>query len=243
MRALPSPHRAGAAGTGQPADGQASILASPYLASGFYDRALAEGRHREIVGGRWDETGRAQIALLRAAGLGREDRLLDVGAGALRLGRLAVPWLRPGRYWATDASRALMLRGRAVELADPGRLPEDRLIEDAAFAYPGVPPDIDVALAFAVFTHLPAGLLAPALAAARARFPRLRAYLLTAFLGPAGSGPVRQADGVVTHPDRPPYHVAWPDLRARIEAAGYVPHLRDTVLPRGQRLIDARPAR
>ena len=38
---------------------------SPYLVPGFYDSALAQGRHRDIVGGRWDETGRLQLALLQ----------------------------------------------------------------------------------------------------------------------------------------------------------------------------------
>lgn len=215
--------------------------ASPYLVPGFYDRALAQGRHREIVGGRWDETGRAQMALLRAAGLRRGDRLLDIGAGAMRLGRLAVPWLAPGRYWATDASLALMLRGRAAELDDPEALPLDRLVEDDAFAYPGVPAGIDMAIAFAVFTHLPADGLAVALGQARARFPRLRAFLFTAFLAPEGEGPVRQADGVVTHPDRAPYHLSAEAVARIVEAAGFEPHLRDTMLPRGQRLFEAHP--
>ncbi|HSF63336.1 MAG TPA: class I SAM-dependent methyltransferase, partial [Paracoccaceae bacterium] len=83
---------------------------SPYLVPGFYDTALAQGRHRDIVGGRWDETGRVQMAALQAEGLQPHHRLLDIGAGSLRLGCKAVPFLNPGHYWATDASRALMLR-------------------------------------------------------------------------------------------------------------------------------------
>lgn len=214
---------------------------SPYLVPGFYENALARGRHREIVGGRWNETGRAQMAALLAAGLCPTDRLLDIGAGALRLGCLAVPWLAPGAYWATDASRALMLRGRTVELADPERLREDRLVEDDAFAYPGVVAEIDMAIAFAVFTHLPGDRLAVALVNARARFPGLRAFLFTVFLAPGETGAVRQADGVVTHPDRPPYHLTS-DAVARIAAgAGFEARAQDRMLPRGQRLFEARP--
>lgn len=215
---------------------------SPYLAPGFYDRALAEGRHRDIVGGRWDETGSLQLALLRAEGLAPQDRLLDIGAGSLRLGCKAVPYLEPGHYWATDASRALMLRGRAAELADPARLPESHLIEDADFACPGVPETIDLAIAFAVFTHLPAARLRPALVLLRARFPRLRALLLTVFLAPEGhTGPWRQPDGVVTHPDRPPYHRPGGEVLGDFAAAGWAADMRDDRLPRGQRLIRARP--
>ncbi|HMO08830.1 MAG TPA: class I SAM-dependent methyltransferase [Paracoccaceae bacterium] len=215
---------------------------SPYLAPGFYDLALAQGRHRAIVGGRWDETGRLQLDLLRAEGMGPGHRLLDIGAGSLRLGCKAVPFLDPGQYWATDASHALMLRGRAAELPDPARLPADHLLEDADFAFPGIPETIDYAIAFAVFTHLPADRLRPALARLRARCPGLVALLLTAFHAPVGHcGPLRQPDGVVTHPDRPPWHRAPDTIAADFASAGWQAAQRPDRLPRGQRLWVARP--
>ena len=185
------------------------------------------------------------MAALRAAGMTPEDHLLDIGCGALRLGHLAVPYLRPGHYWGTDASLALMRHGRRHELADPDALPEAHLVEDAAFAYPGVPATITLAIAFGVFTHLPAPMLAQALAPLRHRFPRLRALLLTVFHAPegagAGAGPTRQPDGVVTHPDRPPYHVGESLVAATITAAGLIPRRRPDRLPRGQVLWTAAP--
>ena len=143
------------------------------------------------------------MAALLAQGMTPDDHLLDIGCGALRLGHLAVPFLQPGHYWGTDASLELMRHGRRVELADPDRLPLDHLVEDADFAFPGVPDTITLAIAFAVFTHLPQPLPARALARVKARFPRLRACLFTVFLAPEAAGATRQADGVVTHPDRP----------------------------------------
>lgn len=217
-------------------------VASPYLVPGFYGRALAEGRHRDIVGGRWDETGRLQLALLRAEGMEPRHRLLDIGAGALRLGCLAVPFLDPGNYWATDASLALMRRGHEVELAEPARLPLVQMIEDDAFAFPGVPANISHAIAFAVFTHLPAATLRPALVRLKAACPGLRRLLLTVFLAPPDhAGPLRQPDGVVTHPDRPPYHRAGVEVLADLAVAGFAAELRPDRLPRGQRLVVARP--
>lgn len=218
---------------------------SPYLVPGFYDDALAKGRHRDIVGGRWDETGRIQMQILREAGLQPHHRLLDIGAGSLRLGCKAVPYLDPGQYWATDQSRALMLRGHATELADPDRLPLSHLIEDADFTFPGLPDDIDFAIAFAVFTHLPRGHLADALPRIRRRFPRLQRLLFTVFLAPDAalmSRAHRQPDGVVTHPDRAPWHMLAEDVLGFATAAGFCPTLRPDRLPRGQALIDAIPA-
>ena len=181
------------------------------------------------------------MAALLDAGMTPEDHLLDIGCGALRLGHLAVPYLQPGHYWGTDASLALMRHGRATELADPGRLPEENLVEDRDFTYPGIPDRITLAIAFAVFTHLPAPVPARALANLRARFPRLRAALFTVFHAPENAGATRQPDGVVTHPDRPPYHVTEAKTAGMVRAAGMVPRRKATVLPRGQVLWLAEP--
>lgn len=218
--------------------------ASPYLQPGFYDKALAQGRHRDIVGGRWDETGRVQMALLQAAGMTPAHRLLDIGAGSMRLGCKAVDFLEPGHYWATDASRALMLRGRAVELAEPARLPEAHLIEDSDFTLPGIPGDIDYAIAFGVFTHLPVESLRLALTRIAPHLPRLRALLLTLFLAPEGhEGPFRQADGVVTHPDRAPWHMTRAAALQIIAETGWMMAVVPALLPRGQVLFQGVQAR
>lgn len=180
------------------------------------------------------------MAALTAEGMTSDDHLLDIGCGSLRLGHLAVPVLKHGHYWGTDASLALMRQGRAVELTDPASLPEDHLIEDAAFDYPGVPDRITFAIAFGVFTHLPAPMLATALANLR-HFPRLRCVLFTVFLAPDGATATRQPDGVVTHPDRPPYHVTESLVETTIRVAGFTPARRPATLPRGQVLWVATP--
>ena len=215
---------------------------SPYLAPNFYTDALSKGRHRDIVGGRWDETGRAQMAALRAEGLAPHHRLLDIGAGALRLGCKAVPYLDPGNYWATDQSGPLMQRGYDLELVHKDRLPPTHLIEDADFTFPGLPATIDYAIAFAVFTHLPANHLQRALTNLAARFPTLQRLLFTVFLAPDATQATtqyRQPDGVVTHPNRAPYHMLAQDVARITLACGFSAQSRDTQLPRGQTLFVA----
>ena len=212
---------------------------SPYLASGFYDRALAAGRHRDIVGGRWDETARAQMACLSAEGMQPQHRLLDVGCGALRLGHKAVALLDPGHYWGTDASLALMRRGWEAELSPDlqSRLPLPQLVEDAGFAFPGLPADFDFAIAFGVFTHLPAAMLRPALTNLRHHLRSQGKLLLTVFLCPEGhAGRLAQPDGVVTHSDRPPWHRPASAITEDAAVTGFSCAWRDRQLPRGQRL-------
>lgn len=176
------------------------------------------------------------MAILQTAGMTADDHLLDIGCGSLRLGHLAVPYLSPGHYWGTDASLALMRHGRVHELPDPARLPEDYLVEDSTFTYPGIPATITLAIAWGVFTHLPAPILQPALTTLRARFPNLRATLVTLFLSDANEA-TRQPDGVVTHPDRPPYHRPRAAVEDEARAAGFTPSWGDQKLPRGQALL------
>lgn len=216
----------------------------PYLQPGFYDTALAAGRHRDIVGGRWDETGRAQMAALRAEGMAPHHRLLDIGCGSLRLGCKAVPFLAPGHYWGTDASAALMRQGWERELAEKDRLPPAQLVEDADFAFPGLPDGIDYAIAFGVLTHLPGDPLRRLSARLAARWPALSAFLFTVFLAPdpGAASPFRQADGVVTHPDRAPRHLRLSEVEAAVAPTGWRLERRATILPRGQVLFVARPA-
>ena len=179
------------------------------------------------------------MAALLAAGMTPQDLLLDIGCGALRLGHKAVPFLRPGHYWGTDASLALMRHGRLTELPDPARLPEGNLVEDATFAFPGIPDTITLAIAFGVFTHLPHADLQTALTNLR-RFPTLRSVLFTVFLSD-DPGPTRQPDGVVTHPDRPPYHVSEARLAQTLAATGFTASRSAQLLPRGQVLWAAVP--
>ena len=216
---------------------------SPYHAPDFFKDALAQGRHRDVVGGRWEETGLIQMQILLNAGLDPHHHLLDIGAGSLRLGCRAVPYLNQGHYWATDLSGALMRAGHAAELVDPSRLPKDHLIEDADFSLKGVPDTITHAIAFAVFTHLPANHLRRALLSIHARLPQLQTLLFTVFLAPESSylSPHRQPDGVVTHATRTPYHMLRQDVDYLIRASGFEAAFLPTELPRGQVLIRATP--
>lgn len=212
-------------------------FASPYLAPNFYENALARGKHRDIVGGRWEETALHQMQLLLDEGLDPHHRLLDIGAGCLRLGHRALRYLEAGHYWGTDASGALMQRGWEAELSpeEQAKLPRAQLIEDDAFSFAGIPPEMDFAICWGVFTHLPAAALAPALTNLRRACPKLQKLLLTVFLAPEGQeGPHRQRDGVVTHANRPPYHRYASGVEADAQSAGWALRWRDDHVPRGQ---------
>lgn len=217
---------------------------SPYHAPGFIPDAVDKGRHRSIIGGRWEETGWIQMKMLVEEGLRPKHSLLDIGCGPLRTGCRAVPFLNPGNYWGTDLSGALMRKGYAEELSegDRFRLPRRQLVEDADFSFPGVPQAFDYILCFAVFTHLPMNHLRRGLLQVARHFARFDKFLFTVFLAPdaaASLRPVRQPDGVVTHDIRPPYHVLAPDVIHFGAQAGLKVEIRPNRLPRGQVLCVA----
>ncbi|MGI3184755.1 class I SAM-dependent methyltransferase [Nioella aestuarii] len=185
------------------------------------------------------------MAVLLEAGLRPNHHLLDIGAGSLRLGCKAVEYLEPGHYWATDASREIMLAGHAAELADPARLPLDHLILDRDFTFPGVPPVITHAIAFAVFPHLGLARLQTALTNLR-DFPMLEKLLFTVFLAPdltLAALPFRQRDGVVTHRAKAPYHLLAEDIEQIALDTGWSLNRSETLLPRGQVMFTATPTK
>lgn len=213
---------------------------SPYHKPDFHRDAIANGKHRDIVGGRWEETGLIQMHIVLHAGLKPEDYLLDLGAGSLRLGCRLIPWMKPGHYWGTDISGELMQRGREVELEDPESIPANQLIEDGEFEFPGVPHHITHIMAFAVFTHLPLPFLQKALKRVAEHFPQLEVMLFTVFLAPdeeAAKSSIRQPDGVVTHRTRAPYHLLPVEVHAAAGAAGFFIERSELELPRGQVLF------
>ena len=207
---------------------------------------IAAARHRELVGGLWDEIGALQFEFLKGRGLIPSHRLADVGCGALRGGVHFIRYLEPGRYHGLDVNASLLEAGRrelaAAGLAD--RAPE--LIADGGFALSRFGVDFDVALAVSLFTHLPMNHIVRCLAETRAVL-RPGAALYASFfeapdhphLAPLPHTP----GGIVTHYDADPYHYAFAQMQWMAHAAGMTVELIGPWgHPRDQRMLAFRPA-
>jgi hypothetical protein len=74
--------------------------------------------HRAYVGApeEWDLVAARQVTLLLAAGLRDTHRLVDIGCGSLRAGRMLIPYLRPGHYFGVEPNRWLVEKGIEHEL-------------------------------------------------------------------------------------------------------------------------------
>jgi SAM-dependent methyltransferase len=218
-------------------------MKSQYHHSAHIEREVAEGRHREVVGGLWEEVGDLQLRFLIGQGLMPRHRLLDIGCGSLRLGVRAVRYLEPGFYVGTDLNPSLLEAGYRREIVDGGladRLPRANLVPDDQFAFPGIDGPFEMAIAQSVFTHLPLNdLLLCIRSLATRRF--CRRLFLTVFVAKdrdAWSAPLAQRGGKVSFPAADPYHCHIDDLRYCAEAGGAASFhaIGDWGHPRGQEI-------
>lgn len=216
--------------------------------SGYYDQAamqadVREGRHREAIGGLWDEIGDLQIRFLIGQGLKPQHRLLDVGCGSLRLGARAVAYLDAERYFGSDLNESLIRAGYEQELDEAGRAktPWGHFGVNDDFSFDFLSQPMDFAIAQSVFTHLPLNHLRRCLhnlAPHMATGGRFFATYFECLDGQDLFAPLAQPrGGVVTYDYQDPYHYRLSDLAWTVDPAlwAFEP-IGEWDHPRGQRM-------
>lgn len=129
-----------------------------YYDEHYIQEQLRLGKHRQVVGGMWDEIGTLQLEFMRSRGLQPHDLLLDVGCGSLRGGVKFVEYLNDGHYFGIDISPSLLEAGYAQEITSrqdlADKLPWSNLKCTDTFDAHSFGKAFDYALAQSVFTHL-----------------------------------------------------------------------------------------
>jgi len=104
----------------------------------------------------WARIGRMQFDYLTGHGLKPEHRMLDIGCGNLRAGRLFIDYLEPGHYYGIDISPDILLAAQDTLVREglQDKLPHLALANDLTFSFL---PDhhFDVVHAHSVFSHSP----------------------------------------------------------------------------------------
>lgn len=104
----------------------------------------------------WLEFGQMQFDYLLKHGLKPTDRVLEIGCGNLRAGRLLIDYLDVGNYYGIDISGEVLISAGHI-LSESGlqeKLPRLALTEDLTFDF--LPTDYFTAVhANSVFTHCP----------------------------------------------------------------------------------------
>lgn len=216
--------------------------------SGYYDQAamhadVREGRHREAIGGLWDEIGDLQIGFLIERGMQPGHRLLDVGCGSLRLGARAVEYLDADRYFGSDLNEILIRAGYEQELTEAQRakVPWAHFGVNADFSFDFLTQSMDFAIAQSVFTHLPLNHLRRCLHNLAPHMAKAGRFFVTYFECLDGQdlfAPLAQPHGEITTYDyQDPYHYRLSDLAWTVDPAQWVfEPVGEWNHPRGQRM-------
>lgn len=128
------------------------------------EQAIAESRsqrgggdhYRAYVGPptQFDFMGGTQFALLFGLGLREEHKVLDVGCGSLRAGRLLLQFLLPGRYFGIEPNSWLWQQSLATEIGeDIVRIKAPRFSDDDAFTFTEFGETFDFIVAQSIFSH------------------------------------------------------------------------------------------
>lgn len=221
---------------------------SAYYDPQAIDREVKQGRHRAAIGGLWEEMGNFQFDFLTSQGLRPEHKMLDVGCGALRFGRLAVDYLEAGNYYGQDLSEKILEAGYTIELTDEQRLklPRKNLATNADFDFSHVDTPVDFAIAQSVFTHLPYNHIRHCLIKLLPHMAAGGVFFATYWSRPEEHSPAEdftqpgELDGerVVTTSMADPYHYSFSDLEYAISGLGWhVEKISSFAHPRGQKAL------
>jgi SAM-dependent methyltransferase len=202
---------------------------------------IVAGKHRDMVGGLWDEIGRLQFEFLKKRGLLPEHTLLDVGCGSLRGGVHFVQYLHDERYCGLDINASLIEAGK-VELA-AGRLLDKRpqLLVNDGFEFSRFAIQFDFALAISVFTHLFMNHISRCLVEIRKVLKPNGKFYATFFQAPHSiclSPILHEPGSVTTFYDSDPFHYSHDELKMLAANAGLLVELiGDWEHPRSQKMV------
>lgn len=214
-----------------------------YYDSGKVMDEVSRNRHRELVGGLWDEIGKLQFDFLRAHNLAPSSKLIDIGCGCLRGGVYFVAFLEPGNYHGLDISEELLNAGYDVELKDRGlqaKLPRANLVADGEFQFAKFAATFDVGFAQSLFSHLPADLIRQCLARLSPRMAPNGRLFGTFFIVPDDHPvgmPFGRPHGIQTFDHKDPYHYRIAQIERLCEGLPWQPVvLGDWGHPRDQQM-------
>jgi SAM-dependent methyltransferase len=115
-----------------------------------------DDHYRSFVGptNRFDFMSATQFSLLFSLGLVDTHKILDIGCGSLRLGRLMIPFLRKGHYFGIEPNQWLIEDAFRFELGfDIVRVKEPRISHNSDFDCTVFDTSFDFVMAQSIATH------------------------------------------------------------------------------------------
>ena len=198
---------------------------------------IADGVHRNCVGGMWDQIGSLQFDFMKNQGLMPHHNFLDVGCGCMRGGVHYVSYLEKANYFGLDINSSLIEAGK-IELAkaDLQEKSATLLVNDKfMFSLFGV--KFEYAVALSVFTHLPMNHIIRCLSEMKKVLKENGEFCATYFQTDNSvflEKLVHEPGGIVTNYDRDPFHYSTEEIELmaglagmKVEIVGRWDHPRD----------------
>ena len=209
------------------------------------ERSVIAGRHRDVVGGLWDEIGRLQLDFLVANGLARSSKLIDVGCGCLRGGTQFISYLDDNLYFGIDSHLTLLDAGYDIELRALGlgkKLQRSNLVCNSEFNFDAFSTKFDFAIAQSLFTHMPLNQIKLCLSRLAMKMNPGGKFFATFFLvgeeHPFGE-PSTRTGGVTSFDAKDPYHYRFSDLAHLCHGLPWKANLHgEWGHPRGQHMVE-----
>lgn len=202
---------------------------------------IAKGKHRESVGGMWEEIGHLQFEFLQKRGMLPGHRFLDVGCGCLRGGIHFVQYLNVGNYYGLDINPSLIEAGK-MELASVNCLDKNpNLLVNDKFEFSRFGVKFDFVLALSVFTHLFMNHIERCLVEVKKVLEPQGVFYATFFQAPYSAylpNIHHQPGSVTTNYDSDPFHYSFEELQSLAQNAGLTTKLiEEWEHPRAQKMI------
>lgn len=218
---------------------------SNYDNPAFIAEFVNTSRHRDVIGGMWEEIGQLQLDFLRHAGLEPDHALLDVGCGSLRGGVHFVKYLAPDHYYGIDINQPLLDAGyekEIVPLGLAGRLPRENLARVDDFDATRFGRIFDFVLAVSVFTHINWCRVRQCLDRLVEATRPGSVFYATYFALPEDARPgaplAHPPAGITTHGHSDPFHYRFSDFRQAARALPWkVENIGEWGHPRGQKML------
>jgi hypothetical protein len=112
--------------------------------------------YRAFVGAPHDYSlyGACYFNLLTSLGLREHHYVLDIGCGSLRLGRILIPYMLPGRYGGIEPNARIVEEAIDKEIGrEIIQKKKAAIVHNETFDFPRLAQPYDFALAFSVFSH------------------------------------------------------------------------------------------
>jgi ubiquinone/menaquinone biosynthesis C-methylase UbiE len=204
------------------------------------DEDIKNNKHRNYVGGFWEEIGLLQFEFLKNHGLNQESSLLDIGCGPLRGGIHFIHYLNTSNYTGIDINNSMLNAGHSEIQKHSLSDKNPQLIYDDAFNFKLANKTFDFALSISVFTHLPINMIVRCLVNLKLVLNKRGKCFATFFQAPNSAylKPIEQLKNIITHYDKDPFHYSFDEITYMARLADlHVEYIGDWNHPREQMMV------